>query len=162
MAENKLTYTESIKTNNEMIERLKTENTNIKSMTESIISLASKTGTLANHQLTIKLNQERISFNEKQIKQLEEENKIAQLKMNGLQKYYYTISCRPSKSDHCPHTTGLFSTPEFAESFIPEKGNSHDFDDNVTWYYQVSVVSADKISDSEFKDLDTNPYGFPY
>ena len=74
-------------------------------------------------------------------------------------KKVYRIKCTPSKSNHVEHYTGVFSTYEKALKCIPESGNSHDDDDNCTWFYHV--VEKDGSLDL-MTNLDKHPSNFPY
>lgn len=89
------------------------------------------------------LKQKRSDLNA-QIKALQHEeaevtNKIKEIKAQQLPSLLYTIRANPSRSDHCSHTVGIFTTVENAQRLIPHNGKS--YDDNCTWHYTIEVRS---------------------
>jgi len=77
------------------------------------------------------------------------------------QDIYFTIRCIPSKSNHCQHTTGLFSTYDKAFACLPESLSSHDSDDNCSWFYSIECIKSDKVSNF-YNELDKHDDRFPY
>ena len=102
--------------------------------------------------------QEKIKDDEKKLKNLKEKY---DLEKKQAQKLYYTIRCKPSKSDHCEHTKGLFSTFDKALACLPVSHSSHDSEDDCTWYYSVETKQSDNLN-NYYDSLDKSPEYFPY
>jgi hypothetical protein len=76
------------------------------------------------------------------------------------QDVYFTIRCIPGKSNHCTHTTGLFSTHQRAQDCLPECGYSYDSEDNCSWSYSIECIKSTKVSNF-YDELDKYPNRFP-
>jgi hypothetical protein len=71
----------------------------------------------------------------------------------------FAIKAKPSRNDHVEHYACFFSSEEKAIKRLPDLQQSHDYDDNVTWFYSVEKVSADRFN---LLNLDVVPRDFPY
>jgi hypothetical protein len=87
--------------------------------------------------------------------------RIKELKSQQLPLVLYTIRARPSRSDHCEHTVGYFTTVENAQRLLPHSGHSYDDEDNCTWVYTIEVYSGSGTIDPETVDPLSLPH-FPY
>lgn len=72
----------------------------------------------------------------------------------------YTIHAHSNSTMHCSHNVGLFTTYEKAQAVI---ARDHDDDDyRPLWSYHVLMVTRERLSDHDIKELDTIPDDFPY
>ena len=82
--------------------------------------------------------------------------------VRGFYPIIYSIYATPSDQHHVPHTVSYFFTKAEAFDYLPEKRESYDYDERVTWSYDLRPVDTDDLNKHFFKDIGKIRKDYPY